>query len=81
MIRFELEHADPVAVRLAIAACHSALRIERSSARVAVIASEEDARTGPTPSRLVTGSSMSAASAAALVASRWIERRSRATSC
>jgi hypothetical protein len=44
VIRFELEHPDPVAVRLAIAACRLPLRIERSSGQIAVIADEADAR-------------------------------------
>ncbi|TMD60321.1 MAG: hypothetical protein E6I87_06870 [Chloroflexi bacterium] len=44
MIRFEADRADPVAVRLAIVACRAPLRIERSGAGVAVIASDDDAR-------------------------------------
>ena len=44
MIRFDVERADPLAVRIALAACRSPLRIERSGRRVSIVAADDDAR-------------------------------------
>ncbi|HKW79218.1 MAG TPA: hypothetical protein VJQ09_08945 [Candidatus Limnocylindria bacterium] len=43
MIRFELDRADPLAVRIAVAACRSPLRVERRGMEIAIVAARADA--------------------------------------
>lgn len=43
MIRFELERRDPVAIRVALAACRSPLRIERGVGTTVIVVREDDA--------------------------------------
>jgi hypothetical protein len=42
-MRFDVTHADPLAVRLALASCRLPLRLERSRAGVAIIVAKSDA--------------------------------------